>query len=65
MKNNTVMTFDDLLVNYNSVQIMGLLGALQLHHGNHGRNFRFEQYVLQLCDNSTRMTNDPWQVGSS
>ena len=46
MKNNTVMTFDDLLVNYNSVQIMGLLGALQLHPGNHGRNFRFEQLCL-------------------
>jgi hypothetical protein len=40
------MTFDDLLIVYNSVQILGLLGALQLHPANHGRNFRFEQLCL-------------------
>lgn len=40
------ITFSSLLADYNSVQILGLLGALQLHPSNHGRNFRFEQLCL-------------------
>lgn len=40
------MTFDKLLADYNSVQILGLLAALQLHPSNHGRNFRMEQLCL-------------------
>jgi hypothetical protein len=39
--------FDDLLASNSSVQILGLLGALQLHPENHGRNFRLEQLCLQ------------------
>jgi len=38
--------FDELLTAHNSVQILGLLGALQLHPANHGRNFRLEQLCL-------------------
>lgn len=40
------MDFDSLLASYNSIQILGLLGALQLHPENHGRNVRFEQLSL-------------------
>lgn len=40
------MTSDGLLAAHNSVQILGLLGALQLHPTNHGKNFRFEQLSL-------------------
>lgn len=39
-------SFDDLLTRHNSIQILGLLGALQLHPTNHGRNFRMEQLCL-------------------
>lgn len=42
----TKMTFKNLLTDYNSVQILGLLAALQLHPSNHGRNFRMEQLCL-------------------
>lgn len=45
-KKERPMIFEDLLARYNSVQILGLLGALQLHPGNHGKNFRFEQLCL-------------------
>lgn len=45
-KKTTKTMFSDLLTDYNSVQILGLLGALQLHPSNHGRNFRFEQLCL-------------------
>lgn len=47
IKKTEAMSFDDLLANYNSVQILGLLGALQLHPENHGRNFRFEKLCLE------------------
>lgn len=39
------MNFEQLLNQYNSVQILGLLAALQLYPVNHGRNFRFEQMI--------------------
>jgi hypothetical protein len=42
----TRTTFQNLLTDYNSVQILGLLAALQLHPSNHGRNFRIEQLCL-------------------
>ncbi len=45
-KNKVNMNFDNLLNTHNSIQILGLLGALQLHVENHGRNFRFEQLCL-------------------
>src|SRR5207249_9363774 len=35
--------FTDLLKNHSSVQILGLLAALQLHPENHGRNVRLER----------------------
>ena len=47
----TKISFSDLLINYNSVQLLGLLGALQLHSVNHGRNFRFEQLCLLTLRN--------------
>ena len=37
------MNFDQLIRQYNSVQILGLLAALQVNPANHGRNFRLEQ----------------------
>lgn len=40
------MTFHDLLATHSSMQILGLLGALQLHSANHGRNIRFEKLCL-------------------
>ncbi len=47
-----------LLDKHNSVQILGLIGALQLHAINHGRNFRFEQLaretLLQFHPNDQR-----------
>ncbi len=46
LKKTTKTMFRSLLAEYNSVQILGLLGALQLHPPNHGRNFRFEQLCL-------------------
>jgi SEC-C motif len=41
------MNFVELIKNYNSIQIIGLLGALQLNPVNHGRNFRFEQMIRE------------------
>lgn len=41
------MTFDKLLVAHSPLQILGLLGALQLHPENHSRNVRFEQLCLK------------------
>ncbi|MCO5240538.1 MAG: SEC-C metal-binding domain-containing protein [Chitinophagaceae bacterium] len=48
------INFNDLLASRNSVQMLGLLSALQLHPENHGRNFRFEQ----LC-RTTLLQFDP------
>ncbi len=39
--------FDNLITSNSSVQILGVLGALQLHPENHGRNVRFEQLCLE------------------
>jgi len=52
-KKATKTTLATMLTNYNSVQILGLLGALQLHLANHGRNFRLEQ----LCLSTLRQFN--------
>lgn len=41
------INFDSLLASNSSVQILGVLGALQLHPENHGRNVRFEQLCLE------------------
>lgn len=41
------MRFSELIKKYNSIQIIGLLGALQLNPVNHGRNFRFEQMIRE------------------
>ena len=50
--------FKSLLRNHNSVQILKLLGALQLHPVNHGRNFRFEKLcretLLQFNSDDTK-----------
>jgi len=43
MENSSESGFTGLLKNHNSIQILGLLAALQLHPENHGRNVRFEQ----------------------
>lgn len=40
--------FDDLVKKYNSIQILGLLSALQLNPANHGRNYRFEQMIRRV-----------------
>ena len=40
------INFDNLLTSHNSIQLLGILGALQLHPENHGGNFRFEQLCL-------------------
>ncbi len=40
------LTFNELLISNNSVQLLSLLGALQLHPENHGRNIRFEKMCL-------------------
>jgi hypothetical protein len=45
---STPMHFENLLPEYNSIQLLALLGALQLYPENHGRNFRFEQMCLQV-----------------
>lgn len=45
---STPMHFENLLPDYNSIQLLALLGALQLYPENHGRNFRFEQMCLQV-----------------
>jgi len=45
--NTPPMNFESLLASNSSVQILGVLGALQLHPENHGRNIRFEQLCLK------------------
>lgn len=45
-RRTTELTFSNFLTSYNSVQILGLLGALQIHPSNHGRNFKIEQLCL-------------------
>jgi hypothetical protein len=40
--------FDKLIEKYNSIQILGLLAALQLNPVNHGRNYRFEQMSREV-----------------
>jgi len=42
------MSFEKLLPDYNSIQLLALLGALQLYPENHERNFRFEQMCLAV-----------------
>lgn len=49
-----VNSLTQLVLKYNSVQILGLLASLQLYPINHGRNFRFEQ----LC-RETLLNFDP------
>ncbi len=58
-------SFDSLIQNYNSGQILGLLGALQLNPINHGRNYRFEQLCLTTLQHFTPNDNKPlatWEV---
>jgi len=38
-----VSNMDELLDNYNTIQLISVIGALQLHASNHGKNFRMEQ----------------------
>ena len=42
-ENQPLLDFDSLLISYSSVQVLGLLAALQLHPKNHGRNARMER----------------------
>ncbi|WP_051312722.1 SEC-C domain-containing protein [Sporocytophaga myxococcoides] len=51
MVKGSTIDFTDLLKNHRSVQILGLLAALQLHPENHGRNVRFERLCRETLLN--------------